>query len=309
MFSHFPGIDWPAPYGVMLALAGAAAWWLARRRASGCGLDASHVDFLLPMSFAGGACANMLIAALVPQERLLVGEASLADEFLRMPALVLAALPILFLYCRITGIAVQRLADVMVPAALAAVAIGYIGCFLAGCCFGDIAGSAAQIAALADPHLRLQVQTLPALSSDGMAWSVRFPAGSVVYRQQLAFGLIAPGAAATLPVHPVQLYESAAALLLGIGFVRLRPKVSAPGLLALGTFASYATVAFGLQFLRADSALVLGPLTATQFIYVAWLATALLLAVLTLVYKAPKPIARDQDTRSGATSNFSRSAP
>ena len=47
----------------------------------------------------------------------------------------------------------------------------------------------------------------------------------------------------------------------------------------LVTFAGYAVLAFGLQFLRADSALMLGPLTATQLIYLAWLSAALLLNV------------------------------
>jgi phosphatidylglycerol:prolipoprotein diacylglycerol transferase len=281
MFDHFPGLDWPTPYGVMLALAGVAAWWFARRRACGCGLDASHIDLVLPLFFACGAGANLLIAVAVPQEQLLAGQASLAEESLRMPVLVLAALPILFAYCRMVDVSARRLADAIVPATLVAVAIGYVGCFLAGCCFGDIAGSHAQLAALADPQLRLQVQTVPALSPDGLPWAVRFPAGSFAYRQQLALGLIEPGAVATLPVHPVQLYESAAALLLCFGAVRLQPAFRGQGTLALATFAAYAALAFGLQFLRADSALVLGPLTATQFIYLAWLATALPLALFT----------------------------
>ena len=281
MLDHFPGLDWPTPYGLMLALAGAAAWWFARRRASGLGLDPSHVDFALPLAFAGGAVANLLIAAAVPPERLLEAQASVAEEFLRIPTLIPLALLALFAYCRVAAIPVRRFADVVVPAALLASAIGYVGCFLAGCCFGDVVGSAAQLAAQAEPPVRLQAQTLPALSPEGLPWAVRFPPGSVVYGWQLALGLIQAGAASTLPVHPVQLYESAAALLLCVGLLRLPPWMHRDGTLALAAFAGYAVLAFGLQFLRSDSAPLLGPLTATQLVYLGWLVAAMGLALLT----------------------------
>lgn len=280
MLDHFPGLDWPTPYGLMLALAGAAAWWFARRRAVAYGLDPSHIDFALPLAFAGGAVSDLLIAAVVPQQRLLEGQASVAEEFLRMPTLIPTALLALLAYCRVATIPARRVADVVVPAAVFASAIGYLGCFLAGCCFGDVVGSAAQLAAQADPQLRLQAQTLPALSPQGLPWAVHFPPGSVVYGWQLALGLISPGAASTLPVHPVQLYESAAALLLCAALLRLQPRFRRDGSLALAGFAAYAVLAFGLQFVRADSALVLGPLTATQLVYLGWLAAAMALALL-----------------------------
>lgn len=280
MFDHFPGLDWPTPYGLMLALAGAAAWWFARRRAVAYGLDPSHVDFALPLAFAGGAVANLLIAAAVPQERLLAGEATVAEEFLRMPTLIPLALLALFAYCRVAVVPARRCADVVVPAAVLASAIGYLGCYLAGCCFGAVVGNARQIADLPDPPLRLQAQTLAALSPEGLPWAVRFPPGSVAYGWQLALGLIAPGAVSTLPVHPVQLYEAAAALLLFVGLLRLQPWFRRDGSLALAAFAGYAVLAFGLQFLRADSALVLGPLTATQLVYGGWLVAAMVLALI-----------------------------
>lgn len=280
MFSHFSGVDWPTPYGLVLALGGAAAWWLARRWSSRSGLDPSHVDLVLPLAFAAGACANLLIALLVPQDRLLAGGGSLAEEFLRMPALVVAAVPVVYLYCRLSGVPFRRLADVLAPAALVATGIGYLGCFLAGCCFGDVVGGTGQLAGAVDPLMRQQVQTLSALSPEGLPWAVSFPVDSFVYRQHLDLGLIDPGASASLPVHPVQVYESAAALLLCLALVRLKTTMRGDGVLALVTLATYAVIAFGLQFLRADSALVLGPLTATQLIFLGWLAAALLVAML-----------------------------
>jgi prolipoprotein diacylglyceryltransferase len=279
MLTDFPGFHWPTPYGVMLALAGLSAWWLARRRAIAFGIDPSHIDLAVPLAFGGGALANLILALAMPADQVLVGATSVAEEFLRMPAVVLALLPALFLYCRTTGVDLPALADAVLPAALLAVGIGYVGCFFAGCCFGDVMGNEIALSSLTDQHLRLQLQTFPTLSQDGFAWAVRFPADSVVYRQQLALGLVAPGSPTTLAVHPVQLYESAAALSLCLVYLGVEARVSRRALLILGASAAYATIAFVLQFFRADSALVLGRLTATQLIYVAWLGSVAALAV------------------------------
>src|SRR5512137_966298 len=100
MLTDFPGCYWPTPYGMMLALAGISAWWLARRRAIAFGIDRSHIDLAVPLAFGGGALANLIIALAVPADQVLVGATSVAEEFLRMPAVVLALLPALFLYCR-----------------------------------------------------------------------------------------------------------------------------------------------------------------------------------------------------------------
>jgi len=77
------------------------------------------------------------------------------------------------------------LCDVLVPLGGAAVAIGRLGCFADGCCFG-----------------------LPC----DRAWCIRFPAWSPAYWSHLAQGLLEPSSAASLAVHPVQLYLGAAAL-------------------------------------------------------------------------------------------------
>jgi prolipoprotein diacylglyceryltransferase len=154
-----------------------------------------------------------------------------------------------------------------------------IGCFLAGCCFGDVVGHTVALDSIADPRLRLQVQTLPALSPESLAWAVRFPAHSLAFEQQVALGLVAADAGTSLSVHPVQLYESAATLMLGLALLRVRPSTLRPGLMALAAFLSYAALAFALQFLRADSALLIGPLNLAQLLYLAWLAAGVAGAV------------------------------
>jgi phosphatidylglycerol---prolipoprotein diacylglyceryl transferase len=278
VFDRLPYVDWPTPYGVMLALACVAAWWVARHRALTRGVDASHVDLALPLALVAGAGLVRLLATVVPDERIVAGTTLLAEHRLRLPAIATVGLVVLFLYCRIAHVSFRRFADSVAPGLLLGIAFLRIGCFLAGCCFGTIAGTAARLDA-ASLTVRLQLQALAALSGDAIPWAVRFPAGSLAYRQHVALGLIGPGAATSLPVHPVQLYESAAALLLCVLVLRLPVGRLRAGTEALVAFGGYAVIAFVLQFLRADNALAVGPLSVPQLIYLAWLAAVPLLAV------------------------------
>lgn len=88
-----------------------------------------------------------------------------------------------------TGRAMSRaaLADVLVPLAGLAIAIGRLGCFADGCCFG-----------------------VPCTQ----AWCVRFPPNSPAYWSHLAQSLLpATYGGPSLPVHPLQLYLGGAGLL------------------------------------------------------------------------------------------------
>ena len=86
--------------------------------------------------------------------------------------------------------------------------------------------------------------------------------------------MIAADAAQSLPVHPVQLYEAA---LLGVFLLLFRntalDKYPA-GTIALITAGGYAVIRFVMEFLRADSSLVFGALTATQLQCIALLVLA-----------------------------------
>ena len=74
-------------------------------------------------------------------------------------------------------------ADAIIPSVAIGHAIGRLGCFAAGCCWG----------AACDPHL---------------PWAARFPPESLAYQSQLSNHVIQFGAARTLPIHPTQLYEA-----------------------------------------------------------------------------------------------------
>lgn len=281
MFGEFSGAGWITPYGVMLTLACVVAWWLARRRAIATGLDPSHADLALPVAFIAGAFFAGALGWFVDSESRVAGESFLAEERRRLYATVFIVLPLLFAYCRIAGLSFRRFADVVAVPALAFMAIIRVGCFLAGCCFGDVSGHADAVARIEDATLSRQVQTVSWLSREEWPWSVRYPAESFVGRQHAALGLTGPDATTALPVHPVQVYETVLLLLAGLAIVRLRPALRRPGSEALAVLGSYAAIGLLLEFLRGDNALVLGPLTVNQLLCIGWLAAAAALATAT----------------------------
>ena len=103
------------------------------------------------------------------------GGAALYGGLLRI--LVAGALTSLY-YC----VPIRRYLDGLALALSLGLVTGRIGCFLAGCNYG-------------------QVTQQP--------WGVCFPMGSPAYSQQLKAGLLESITTLSLPVHPTQLYESA----------------------------------------------------------------------------------------------------
>lgn len=287
MYDHFPGLTWITPYGILLTVACVAAWWLARRRATSVGLDPSHLDLALPLAFIAGAFLAGAFGWLLPSERWLAGETYLADRRLRLYAVALVVLPILYGYTRVAGLSLRRLADTVALPALVFMGIVRIGCFLAGCCFGGLSGHTERLTHVADPAVRLQLATVEWLSSRQLPWAVQYPQGSFAHRQHEALGLLEPGAIASLPVHPVPLYETALVAALCLVILRLRLRLRVPGSEALLALAGYAMLQFLLEFLRGDNSLVVGPLTVNQLICLAWLASAGIIAAW-LAHRSPR---------------------
>jgi phosphatidylglycerol:prolipoprotein diacylglycerol transferase len=105
--------------------------------------------------------------------------------------------------------------------------IARIGCFLAGCCHG-------------------------------IPWNgplaVVFPAGSAAFSDQLAAGQLPLGATHSLPVHPVQLYSTAAMAAVFVALWHLHARNRHPdGALFFAFLASYGALRVCLLPLRADA--------------------------------------------------------
>lgn len=155
--------------------------------------------------------------------------------------------------------------DLIVTAVPIGHAVGRVGCFLEGCCFG----------ARCDGPL-----------------GVRYPAGSHAWRQQIEQGLIGWNEQ-PLPVYPSQLFEAAAnfaiyALLLW----NYRRRAKEGEQVALYA-ALYAPVRYFVEMLRSDERMPVGPFTISQAISLGILAFAVGLTL--YVVRRGRPVAGRAD--------------
>jgi len=262
--------SWITAYGVMLVLAVAACWYYARRRAAVFGFDASQIDLMLPVLVIVSILGARLLAFAIPGDLNASGELYQAHFRFRVFGLLIFAFPLLFLFSRLGGQSFRVMLDLFALPALLWLAILRIGCFLAGCCWGDLVYPQQ---AIADPQLAAQVNTLPWLAGDWIFTAVRFPEGSFAQQQHYLLGLVGP-LNPSLPVHPTQLYESAGLIVLLVMLRGYEKHAPAPGRVALMALGGYCMLRFFIEYLRADNALVLGIHTSTQIICVILLLAA-----------------------------------
>lgn len=157
-------------------------------------------------------------------------------------------------------------------------AFGRLGCFFNGCCYGRACETAV---------------------------SVRYPAYSLPWRDQVGAGSLRPFAdgtfpALSLPVLPTQLFESVACLALFLVllwlFRRLHPAADAgkgarfPGAVAAGYFLGYGSIRFVDEIFRADERLHFGWFSISQSISMAlWILGLALLARLAVSRGRARP--------------------
>lgn len=256
MYSHFDSNTWVTPFGLIFLVAIFTAWLLARRNAVSINIDGSHVDLLIPVTIIVGIAGGTLLSLFMPMDQMIAGEMMQTGVRVRLFGMLATGAVAIFIYSRIVKLPFRRLLDVFALPTLAGLMIHRIGCFLAGCCWGDIVSNEHSTS------FASQVQTLPFLS--GLSSGVSYPPGSLPYEQHLALGLIEPNALASLPVYPVQLYEGALLLVLLLALWRFPWRGFPAGVLAVMVVCAYAFLRFFIEFLRADGHIVLGNMTVTQ---------------------------------------------
>src|SRR5439155_2024087 len=243
------------PYGhissyAVLMLAGfLSGFLLARARARQSGLEARHVDNISLLLLITGPLGARLISRLFYLPNTTFWSALKVWEgggLVFYGGLILGVLSAV-LYCLLARISAVQILDLFAPSVALGLAFGRVGCFLAGCCWGDVCVSEIDTAQLTSLQRR-QIHTIVALSGEGVPFAVRFPQGSDIFRQHRDFGLIGPDSAVSLPVHPVQIYEAGLALALCVALIRLslRPRFQGEVICALGV--GYACIRFPLEF-------------------------------------------------------------
>jgi phosphatidylglycerol---prolipoprotein diacylglyceryl transferase len=245
-------------YGLFVALGFIAGLWLAGRLARRAGLNPDKVaDLAIYCALAGLAGAKLLMFALNADYYWNHPAALLSFDTLLSAGVYhggfLAALAFAFFYLRRHHLPFLPIADTLAPAVALGHAIGRLGCFAAGCCWG---------AACSRP------------------WAVTFTNPD-------AHALT--GVPLNIPLHPTQLYEAAltalVAALTWVAATRPHP----PGrILGIYLF-TYSAARIFVEFFREhDQAPPFsGPLTWTQ-----WIAAALAIAGIALLSRRERNIVR-----------------
>ena len=154
--------------------------------------------------------------------------------------------------CRRWRVPLGAVGDLFAPALPAAHALGRLGCFLNGCCFGK---------AWAGPC------------------AVTYPAASDVHAIQLRMGWPGVTAAAPVSVFPIQLVEAAGNLLLAGLLLVVERRLPRRGLLFPIYLAGYALLRFSCEFARGDYPSRPGGLTSAQWLCLVLLPAAVVWAV------------------------------
>jgi phosphatidylglycerol:prolipoprotein diacylglycerol transferase len=243
-------------YGVMVTLGFLAGLWLATRLARRDGLNADDIVNLAVYCALSGIVGAKLLMIVQdfgyyrenPGE--LFSFATLQAGGIFYGGLV-AALVVAWWFLSRRGLPALRTADVFAPGVALGHALGRIGCFAAGCCWG------------VECHL---------------PWAVTFknPDTNRMF-----------GTPLMTPLHPTQLYESAAEAI--IAFVLWRRSLAShrPGTVIGLYLVMYCAVRFAVEFVRAhDTGNPFGgPLSSSQ-----WIALALAAAGVWLLVRSRSPV-------------------
>jgi len=145
-------------------------------------------------------------------------------------------------YARRHALSWWKVADAFAPAISLGLAIGRLGCFSAGCCWGK-------------PTTHW--------------WGVQFPEAARLF----------VGTPTAMRLHPTQLYEAAASVLIFLWLLQRRKTRRFPGQLILLYAIVYGAARFLIEFVRDDWRGSVGPLSTSQFIAVVIIPVAAILYV------------------------------
>lgn len=192
-------------YGVMMVLGFASAYALVNSRIRRFGMSPDQLIPLFIAAAVGGILGSRVL--------FFIGVDGLAQTILHPGKIFSFAAGGLAIYGGLIGgsaavigtilamkLPVWKLADAIFPAVVIAMGLGRIGCFLAGCCHGDI------------------------VSLDPGAWSTPFLHGAVWVTSSFPFlalefhdpdSVVSPKALLGQPLYPTQLWSAVASLLIG----------------------------------------------------------------------------------------------
>lgn len=240
-------------YGVLVALGFLAGLMATLRLARHAGLSQDKVTNLAVYCAMGGIVGAKLFMFLFD-----------IGDYIRDPGQIftmatlqaagvfhggfIVALIVAWLYIRRQHLAPLLTMDVFAPGVALGQSIGRLGCFAAGCCWGK---------------------------ECDLPWGVRFRSD----------------AAAPVPLgvklHPVQLYESAADLLIFLFLYRRARRAAGSGEILGLYLVLYSTARFIIEFFRIHEQSLVGPFSLTQWIALALLVLGIAILLLPVLGRTP----------------------
>jgi phosphatidylglycerol:prolipoprotein diacylglycerol transferase len=280
-FTNFP----LNTYGLLLALSFVLGLWLTSRLAGKDGLDSQKVYdlglWVLAASLVGSKV--LLIITEWDSDPRSVWARLFSLDFLLSAGVFyggfLGAVLASVIVMRKYKLPWWRTADAFAPGIAIGQAVGRLGCFSAGCCWGKPTTAFCGVHFSDRGHEVTGVPTIVGHLSD--------PIQQNVWAEKLG-GLTAP-----LHLHPTQLYESAVMFLLTITLVMLFRRRQFYGQIILLYAMLYAVARFVIEIWRDDPRGELLGMSTSQFIAVLLFAAS----ALTYIIRARKPrIAREAAT-------------
>ena len=208
-------------YGFLLAIGFLAGLWVASRQARKAGLDATKVSDLAIYVLIAGLIGAKLMLVIVEWSYYREHKLDLLSIFQSGGVFyggLLGALPVAWWYARRFGLPGWATADALAPGVVIGQAIGRLGCFAAGCCHGRPAD---------------------------VPWAVTF---RDVYASRSV------GVPLDVALHPTQIYESLACLLIFLILLWLAPHKRFSGQVVTTYVFLYSAARFGIEYLRGDYA-------------------------------------------------------
>jgi phosphatidylglycerol:prolipoprotein diacylglycerol transferase len=214
-----PFFDFPiATYGLLLAASMITALWVAVKLAGKDGLDPNRA-YDLALYTIGASLVGSKLLLVITEPGLLAPSRLFSKEFWSSGGVYfggfLAAFGASILLARLYRMDWWRVADAFAPGIAIGQAIGRIGCFAAGCCWG---------------------------TECSLPWGVQFPPE----------GNANTGVPLGVHLHPVQLYEAGLALGIFLFLLWLRGRRAFTGQVVLAYLVLYSAVRFALEFWRDD---------------------------------------------------------